>query len=129
MKRHVFLLLLTAFIVLAEESSDAKNHERHSANDVKRYSPSAAAGKLGRNQDTFWDFWLRQFNPRRTDYGALLEEKRRRFLARPIRPPRRRPAVRIGPVLPAAGSRGAIGGGVGRVLLLQQVGRDLLEEA
>ena len=81
MKRHVFLLLLTAFIVLAEESSDAKNHERHSANDVKRYSPSAAAGKLGRNQDTFWDFWLRQFNPRRTDYGALLEEKRRRFLA------------------------------------------------
>ena len=81
MKRHILLLLLAAFIVLGEESSDAKNQERRSGNDVRRYSASAAAGKLGRNQDTFWDFWLRQFNPQRTNYGALLEEKRRRFLA------------------------------------------------
>ena len=48
---------------------------------------------------------------------------------RAVGPPRGRPAVRIRPVLPAAGSRGAIGGGVGRVLLLQQVGRDLFQEA
>jgi hypothetical protein len=81
MRRSIVLLLIVAFSGPAEESSDVKNQERHSANDVKRYSPSAAAGKLGRNEDTFWDFWLRQFNPQRTDYGALLEEKRRRFLA------------------------------------------------
>ena len=81
MTRHILVLLLAAFIALGEQRTDATNQEQRSANDVRRYSPSAAAGKLGRNQDTFWDFWLRQFNPQRTDYGALLQEKRRQFLA------------------------------------------------
>lgn len=81
MTRTLVVLLLVASGLRCEAPADPPHPAPRTANDVRRYSPSAAAGKLGRSQETFWDFWLRQFNPQGTDYGALLEQKRRKFLA------------------------------------------------
>lgn len=51
------------------------------ATGIARYSPYAAAGGYNRRHETFWEFWLRQFNPRNINYGAWIEERRRVFLA------------------------------------------------
>jgi hypothetical protein len=81
MTRILVALLFAVSAAHCQKPADATGSAQRPVNDVRRYSPSAAAGKLGRGQETFWDFWLRQFNPQGTDYGALLEEKRRKFLA------------------------------------------------
>jgi hypothetical protein len=45
-----------------------------------RYSSYAAAGGYSHQHESFWSFWLRQFNPRNIDYGAWIEERRQMFL-------------------------------------------------
>lgn len=47
---------------------------------VQNYSPLAAAGGYKRQQQTFWEFWWHQFNPRNINYGAWIEQRRRVFL-------------------------------------------------
>jgi hypothetical protein len=50
-----------------------------SPNPAARYSPSAAAG-FSQRRETFWEFWLRQFNPQNINYGVWLEQRRAAFL-------------------------------------------------
>jgi sarcosine oxidase delta subunit len=48
-----------------------------------RYSPTAAAQEQGQAQqqsDTWYEFLLKQFNPKNLDFGTWLEERRRAFL-------------------------------------------------
>ncbi|MCZ2078696.1 MAG: hypothetical protein LC130_27335 [Bryobacterales bacterium] len=47
---------------------------------IQNYSPLAAAGGYKRQQQTFWEFWWHQFNPRNINYGAWIEQRRRVFL-------------------------------------------------
>ena len=47
---------------------------------IQNYSPLAAAGGYKRQQQTFWEFWWHQFNPRNINYGASIEQRRRVFL-------------------------------------------------
>ncbi len=47
---------------------------------IQNYSPLAAAGGNKRQQQTFWEFWWHQFNPRNINYGAWIEQRRRVFL-------------------------------------------------
>jgi hypothetical protein len=47
---------------------------------IQNYSPLAAAGGFKRQQQTFWEFWWHQFNPRNINYGAWIEQRRRVFL-------------------------------------------------
>lgn len=47
---------------------------------IQNYSPLAAAGGYKRQQQTFWEFWWHQFNPRNINYGEWIEQRRRVFL-------------------------------------------------
>ncbi len=70
----VLALLLLLSGAQAQPQKQAPSHQ------IPRYSPYAAAGGYSRQQPSFWEFWLRQFNPKNINYGAWLEEKRRAFL-------------------------------------------------
>lgn len=72
--RFVLALLLLLSGAQAQPQQQAPSHQ------MRRYSSYAAAGGYSRRQPSFWEFWLRQFNPKNVNYGTWLEEKRRAFL-------------------------------------------------
>ncbi len=55
-----------------------------------RYSPTAAAQEQGQVQqqpDTWYEFLLRQFNPKNLNFGTWLEQRRRAFLQASVKNP------------------------------------------
>src|SRR5712692_7496898 len=55
-----------------------------------RYSPTAAAQEQGQAQqqpDTWYEFLLKQFNPKNLDFGTWVEERRRAFLEATFKSP------------------------------------------
>ncbi len=55
-----------------------------------RYSPTAAAQEQGQAQqqpDTWYEFLVKQFNPKSLDFGTWVEERRRAFLQATVKSP------------------------------------------
>jgi hypothetical protein len=64
----------------AAEAAPGQTAVERPAYGIQNYSPLAAAGAFKRQQQTFWEFWWHQFNPRNFNYGGWIEQRRRVFL-------------------------------------------------
>jgi hypothetical protein len=82
-RKYAPILALVVIAVGQAQQQTSKTAEQPHAGQsprVTRYSPYAAAGGYSRERLSFWEFWLHRFNPTNVNYGALIEERRRRFL-------------------------------------------------
>lgn len=84
------LVATIAWLALAVGSSFGQSKPSGQAVPRSQYSPMAAEqaqGRAHRPPGTWYDFLLKQFNPKDVDYGKWMEERRRAFIDATVRNP------------------------------------------
>jgi hypothetical protein len=77
MSKSAIVVAASAIFLWAYAAAQQNEPQPHPA---ARYSAFAAAGGYAHQRQTFWEFWLHQFNPDNINYGAWFEQRRRAFL-------------------------------------------------
>ena len=83
MTRRKLLQLATSALLIRAKTGFAQNGASPAPIPRSQYSPLAAEraqGHAPQEPDTWYEFLLKQFNPGKVDYGAIIEERRRALL-------------------------------------------------
>jgi hypothetical protein len=83
MTRRTLLQLATSALLIRAKTGFAQNGASPAPIPRSQYSPLAAEraqGHAPQEPDTWYEFLLKQFNPGKVDYGAIIEERRRALL-------------------------------------------------
>ena len=83
MTRRELLQLATSALLIRAKTGFAQNGASPAPIPRSQYSPLAAEraqGHAPQEPDTWYEFLLKQFNPGKVDYGAIIEERRRALL-------------------------------------------------
>ena len=83
MTRRKLLQLATSALLIPAKTGFAQNGASPAPIPRSQYSPLAAEraqGHAPQEPDTWYEFLLKQFNPGKVDYGAIIEERRRALL-------------------------------------------------
>jgi len=83
MTRRKLLQLTTSGLLIRAKTGFAQNGASPAPIPRSQYSPLAAEraqGHAPQEPDTWYEFLLKQFNPGKVDYGAIIEERRRALL-------------------------------------------------
>jgi hypothetical protein len=90
MTRRKLLQLATSALLIRAKTGLAQNGSSSAPVPRSQYSPLAAEraqGHAPQEPDTWYEFLLKQFNPGKVDYGAIIEERRRALLDATINNP------------------------------------------